>query len=70
MGAQGQNLIHLNLVPPACSLGFAILTSFSLSAFVRRMILYSISAIFSSMVEVLVIITGMTSRNDGENDET
>ena len=42
----------------------------SLSAFVRRMILYSISAIFSSMVEVLVIITGMTSRNDGENDET
>ena len=48
----------------------AILTSLSSSAFVRRMTLYSISAIFSSTVEVLVIITGMTSRYDEENDET
>ena len=48
----------------------AILTSFSLSAFVKRMTFCSISAIFSSIVEVLVIITSMTSRYDGENDET
>ena len=48
----------------------AILTSLSLSAFVRRMTLYSISTIFSSMVEVSVIIIGMTFRYDGENDES
>ena len=48
----------------------AILTFFSLSAFVKRMTFCSILAIFSSIVEVLVIITSMTSRYDGENDET
>ena len=48
----------------------AILTSLSSSVFVRKATFYSISITFSSMVEVLVIIIGMISRYDGENDET
>ena len=48
---------------------FAIWRSLSSSAFVRRTALYSISAIFSSIVEVLVIMTDTTSQDDGEESE-
>ena len=69
MGAQGQDLIHPNLIPPTCSLGLQFWRPF-LQVLLWRVTLCSISAIFSSMVEVLVIITGITTIYDGENDET
>ena len=39
------------------------------SVFVRRTTLCSILAIFSSMVEVLVIMTDTTSQDDGEESD-
>ena len=48
---------------------FEIWRSLSSSSFMRRTTLYSISVIFSSIVEVLVIMTDTTSQDDGEESE-
>ena len=48
---------------------FPIWRSLSSSTFVRRTTLYSISAIFSSIVEVLVIMTDTTSQDDEEESD-
>ena len=69
-GCSGPRLDSPEFCNSSLFIRVAILMSLSSSAFVWKVTFYSISAIFSSMVEMLVIITGITSIYDGENEET